>query len=99
MAGRNNKATEANAALPKRGRPPSLDGEEKTAAAGEEALEKFEDLNWIDVRRPHEPDPREVDNMTDRLFKTVLARYGWEQHGGRFEHVGHHSRRAHGRRG
>jgi hypothetical protein len=46
-----------------------------------------------DLRPPHEPDPREVENVTDRIFKSVLSRYGWELHDGHIEHVGEEHRR------
>jgi hypothetical protein len=36
----------------------------------------------------NEPDPREVDNLTDRIFDSVLSRYGWKSQDGRIEHVG-----------
>lgn len=39
------------------------------------------------------PDPREVDNLTDRIFAAVLSRYGWERRGDRIEHVGEERRR------
>ncbi len=38
--------------------------------------------------RDYEPDPRLVDSLTDRIFASVLSRYGWEQRNGRIEHVG-----------
>jgi hypothetical protein len=46
-----------------------------------------------DLRPPHEPDPREVENVTDRIFKSVLSRYGWELHDGHIEHIGEEHRR------
>ncbi len=42
---------------------------------------------------PEEPDPRVVDSVTDRIFASVLSRYGWEKHNGRIEHVGEERRR------
>jgi hypothetical protein len=39
------------------------------------------------------PDRREVDKLTERIFTSVLSRYGWEQHGNRIEHVGEEDRR------
>jgi hypothetical protein len=35
-----------------------------------------------------ESDAREIDSLTDRIFASVLSRYGWERHGNRIEHVG-----------
>jgi hypothetical protein len=45
-----------------------------------------------DTHSPHEPDPREVDMLTDRIFGAVLSRFGWERHEGRFEHIGEKDR-------
>jgi hypothetical protein len=42
----------------------------------------------LDARAPHEPDPHEIDDLTDRIFGSVLSRYGWARHDGRIEHVG-----------
>jgi len=41
-----------------------------------------------DVRKSAEPDPRVVESVTDRIFSSVLSRYGWERQDGRIEHVG-----------
>lgn len=43
-----------------------------------------------------ESDSREIDSLTDRIFGSVLSRYGWERHGNRIEHVG--EERPHNRR-
>ncbi len=45
-----------------------------------------------DIAPRNEPDPREIDNMTDRIFDSVLSRFGWRQHEGRIEHVGETAR-------
>ena len=45
-----------------------------------------------DFNTPNEPDPREVDTLTDRIFDSVLSRFGWKSQDGRIEHVGETSR-------
>ena len=40
-----------------------------------------------------EPDQQEIDSLTDRIFGSVLERYGWSFQGGRVEHVGEDARR------
>lgn len=61
-------------------------------ADGDDAL----DLASIaDSVTPHnsESDSREIDSLTDRIFGSVLSRYGWERHGNRIEHVGEERQR------
>jgi hypothetical protein len=48
--------------------------------------------NIADAHSPYEPDPREVDMLTDRIFGSVLSKFGWERHDGRIEHVGEKKR-------
>lgn len=86
MAVRNTK-TIAIETLRERGRHPAPLDKETTALRDAEELDDFDTFD-SDMGPPREPDPREVDDLTDRIFQTVLARYGWEQHGGRIEHVG-----------
>jgi hypothetical protein len=65
--------------------------EEPEAGVREEEDEEAAEAEFsvvADTRVPHEPDPREVDNLTERIFRSVLSRYGWERHGDRIEHVG-----------
>ncbi|MFB3815058.1 MAG: hypothetical protein ACE14L_13195 [Terriglobales bacterium] len=58
--------------------------------AAELAAPESEDEEFIAApeRTPYGPDPREVDNLTDRIFASVLSRYGWVKQNGRIEHVG-----------
>jgi hypothetical protein len=100
MTKRNRKATLAEAEAPRRrGRPAKSETAESELSAGHEEREDREDrededfedagFNVIsDARAPQEPDPREVENLTDRIFGSVLSRYGWERHGDRIEHIG-----------
>jgi hypothetical protein len=69
----------------------------KPAAPAEPAAQEEEeedvfgvfDVPFVaDGRSSHEPDPHAVDDLTDRIFGSVLSRYGWERHEGRIEHVG-----------
>lgn len=98
MAGRNNKS-QANwdedekqftqKAQPKRG---DAEDEELDVDDGDDDL----DLASIaDSATPHgqaETDSREVDSITERIFSSVLSRYGWERRGERIEHVGEERR-------
>jgi hypothetical protein len=97
MAKRNMKATSAETEAPRRrGRPAKSETAEPVLRADREDREDREDddledagfLVVSDARAPQEPDPREVENVTDRIFRSVLSRYGWESHGGRIEHIG-----------
>ena len=100
MTRQNRKATPAEAVAPRRrGRPAKSETEESELRVGREDREDVEDrededfedagFNVVgDDRVPQEPDPREVENLTDRIFGAVLSRYGWERHGDRIEHVG-----------
>ncbi len=63
--------------------------EEEATGARESAPEPLDELEVdLDMRSANEPDPREVDSITERIFGSVLSRYGWERHGSRIEHVG-----------
>ena len=59
----------------------------------EDADERDEVQAASGLQRDSEPDPRAVDDVTDRIFGAVLSRYGWERHGNQFEHVGEVRRR------
>jgi hypothetical protein len=72
-----------------RGRQPKYEDEERD----DEEFDAAELSVVTDLRPPHEPDPREVESVTDRIFKSVLSRYGWELHDGHIEHVGGEHRR------
>jgi hypothetical protein len=37
---------------------------------------------------PTDPDPRSIDDLTDRIFDSVLSRFGWARHGERLVHTG-----------
>jgi hypothetical protein len=101
MAKRNSKAafTEAEATS-RRARPARTPARTEEAEAeprddrderDEREDEELEDAGFSvvsDARATQEPDPREVDNLTERIFRSVLSRYGWESHGGRIEHIG-----------
>jgi hypothetical protein len=65
----------------------------KQAAPRDEDDDDFGDLSGIaDANGPYEPDPQEVDELTDRIFGSVLSRFGWEMHDGRLEHTGDRDR-------
>jgi len=95
MAKRNMKVSPAEATR-RRGRPPKTEEaepEERDEREGREEPdeEEFADSEFpvvSDARPPQEPDQREVDNLTERIFRSVLSRYGWERHGSRIEHIG-----------
>lgn len=84
---------------------PPADDEEPVPSlkSGEEAEEDEEEEkdDWegepgspsAQSESPSPADRREVDELTDRIFASVLSRYGWEQHGDRIEHVGEDRRR------
>jgi hypothetical protein len=84
----------------KLGNPPPAAERDRVSPAGQREAAAFRDdddfgneLPYVaDAHSPHEPDPREVDSMTDRIFGSVLSRFGWERHDGRFEHVGERDR-------
>ena len=78
------KATDAEAGRGRRSK--AEDPDEEVLEEEEPADSEFPAV--IEAHVPHEPDPREVDNMTERIFRSVLSRYGWERHGSRLEHVG-----------
>ena len=67
---------------------------EKASSGGD--FDDDYDLSGIpsvsDAGSPSEPDPREVDDLTDRIFDSVLSRYGWKSQDGRIEHVGEPTR-------
>lgn len=82
----------------RRGRPPKAAAEPpqpsrhsptEGADPGSEDL-----LNLADLGLNHEPDPHEIDNMTDRIFGSVLSRYGWQVQNGHLEDVGEEGHRA-----
>jgi hypothetical protein len=98
MTGRKNKAQPnwdedekqfTQNAQPKQG---NAEDEELEDEDGDEDV----DLASIaDSETPHgkvEPDSREVDSITDRIFSSVLSRYGWERRGERIEHIGEERR-------
>jgi hypothetical protein len=95
------QATPASAseAPRKRGRPPKLVAEVQAEPEKQQDDDGFgpEDLlSLADLRSTHEPDPREIDSLTDRIFGSVLSRYGWDIQNGHIEHVGEgHSRQGH----
>ena len=77
----------------KRGRPPRATEQlqeepEKQSLRDDEAFGPEDLLSLSDLPSTHEPDPREIDSLTDRIFGSVLSRYGWEFQNGHIEHVG-----------
>ncbi len=93
MAVKNRKPSRASAKTPEpRSRRPRAEEEERIWPRDDEGLGPSEIPEIIDTRSPHEPDPREVESITDRIFASVLSRYGWERHEGRIEHVGEEAR-------
>jgi len=95
MAKRKMKATAAETSG-RRGRLPRTEESETEDRDEREDREDREEEELADAKFPavsdarasQEPDPREVENMTERIFRSVLSRYGWERHGGRIEHIG-----------
>jgi len=85
----------------KRGRPPKLAAEvhaepEKQSQQDDDGFGPEDLLSLADLRSTHEPDPREIDSLTDRIFGSVLSRYGWDIQNGHIEHVGEeHTRHGH----
>ena len=68
---------------------PAEEPDDKPTVDSETEDEREFDLDVLaESRRANEPDPRAVDNLTDRIFGSVLSRFGWERHGNRIEHVG-----------
>jgi hypothetical protein len=83
----------------KRGSPASAEDRDPMSSAGRQEDASFRDdddfgelPNIADSHTPYEPDPEEVDMLTDRIFGSVLSKFGWEKNEGRFEHVGEKDR-------
>ncbi len=64
---------------------PDLDGARKR---DEDEDVDLEGSGVFDAEAAGEPDPQAIDDLTDRIFGSVLSRYGWQRHGNRIEHVG-----------
>jgi hypothetical protein len=90
----------------KKGRNPGLEEEDefdskpdmKQNDTGDLDSDGDETLNFASIAdsvtpRDGESDSREIDSLTDRIFGSVLSRYGWERHGNRIEHVGEERQR------
>lgn len=93
MKKKQNAGSSAGEAPRKRGRPPRVAEEspeqtEKPSLREDDAFGPDDLLSLADLQTTHEPDPREIDSLTDRIFGSVLSRYGWEFQNGHIEHVG-----------
>jgi hypothetical protein len=70
-----------------------LDESNEAADADDGELDLAAISESVTPQGSNEPDPGEVDNLTDRIFTSVLSRFGWERHGSRIEHVGEERQR------
>jgi hypothetical protein len=82
----------------RRGRPPRAteapeELAEKQGLQADDGFGSDDLLSLTELPSAHDPDPREIDNLTDRIFGSVLSRYGWQFEDGHIEHVGDQTQR------